>query len=83
MSHGPRLAVPPLGKQENTINWQRLGKLALVGIATFAAIIIADLVLIQLMVPTISLARMVAFTAMMFAAGAVVAAVIWAAKGKA
>ena len=61
------------------INWHRLGKLALVGIGTFAAIALGGFVLIRLMAPTISLAGMVAFNTLMFAVtGAVLAVVIWA-----
>ena len=59
-------------------------RLFAVGIATFAAIVLGAFVLIRLMAPTISLARMVAFNGVMFAVtGAVVAVVGWAAKGKA
>jgi len=60
------------------VNWQWLSKLALVGIATFAAITLAALVLLRLMAPTISLVRMIAFNGVMFAVtGAVLAVVIW------
>lgn len=63
------------------VNWPRLGKLALVGVGTFAAIMLGALVLIRLIAPTISLVRMVAFNGVMFAVtGAVLAVVIWAAK---
>jgi len=65
------------------MNWHRLGKLTLVGIATFAAIVLGAFVLIRLMAPTISLARMVAFNAVMFAVtGAVVAVVVWVASNR-
>lgn len=62
-------------------NWPRLGKLALVGVGTFAAIRLGALVLIRLIAPTISLVRMVAFNGVMLAVtGAVLAVVIWAAE---
>ena len=82
LTHGHRpAAYPPVREQVNCMNWHRLGKLALVGIGTFAAIVLGAFVLIRLMAPTVSLARMVAFNAVMFAVtGAVLAVVIWAAK---
>ena len=59
-----------------------LGKLALVGIGTFAAIWIGGVLLALLWALTSCPSRMVAFLATMFAVtGAVLAVVIWTARG--
>jgi len=61
------------------MNWHRLGKLALVGIGTFAVIALATWIFIRLLVP-VTPARMVAFNGVMFAVtGATIAVVVWAA----
>ena len=66
------------------MNWHRLGKLALVGIATFAAIWIGGVLLGLAWAPTSSPSRLVGFIATMFAVtGALLAVVVWAAKDKA
>ena len=58
------------------INWHRLGKLVLVGIATFAAIAVAAVVL-----GFISLPWWLLYNGVMFAVtGAVLAVVVWAAR---
>ncbi len=64
------------------MNWHRLGRLALVGIGTFAAIWIGGVLLALLWAPTSSPSRLVAFVGSMFAVtGAVIAVVVWAARG--
>ena len=66
------------------MNWHRLGRLALVGIGTFAAIWIGGVLLSLLWAPTSSSSRLVAFQSTMLAVTAgVLAVVIWAAKGNA
>ena len=66
------------------MSWHRLGKLALVGVGTFAAIWLGGVLLALLWAPTSSPARLVAYFGSMFAVtGAVLAVVIWAAKDKA
>ncbi len=62
------------------MNWHRLGKLTLVGVATFAAIWVAGAVLGLLWTPTVSPTRLVAFLVSMFAVtGGMLAVVVWAA----
>ena len=64
------------------MNWHRLGKLAFVGIGTFAAIWIGGVVLALLWAPTSSSSRLVAYLGSMFAVtGGVIAVVVWAARG--
>ena len=84
LSHGHHsVAYLPVSEKASRINWHRLGKLALVGIGTFAAIWVSGVVLALLWAPTCSPARLVAYLGSMFAVtGAVLAVVIWAAKGK-
>ena len=86
----PRLSLldsavsPPVSEKVTRINCHRLGQLALVGIGTFAAIWLGGVVLALLWAPTSSPSRLVAYLGSMFAVtGAVLAVVIWAAKGKA
>ena len=65
------------------MNWHRLGKLAIIGVGTFAAIWIGGVLLALLWAPTSSPPRLVAFIGSMFAVtGGVLAVVIWAAKDK-
>ena len=62
------------------MNWHRLGKLALIGVGTFAVIGGAAGLFIGLLSP-VTPARMVAFNGVMFAVtGAVVAVVVWASR---
>ena len=84
LSHGHHsVAYPPVSEKVSQINWPRLGKLALVGVGTFAAIWIGGVLLALLWAPTSSPPHLVAFIGSMFAVtGAVLAVVIWAAKGK-
>ena len=64
------------------MNWHRLGKLALVGISTFAVIAFAAFIYIRLFGPFVTIHRLVAFIGTIFAvSGAVVAVVVvWAAS---
>ncbi len=78
-SRGDTWKVADRGTHTN-MNFHRLTKLACVGIGTFA--VIGAFVLIRLMAPTITPARIVAFNAVMFAVtGGVIAVVVWAARG--
>ena len=82
-AQGSLAGCPPATGEVSPINWPRLGKLALVGIGTFAAIWIGGVVLALSWAPTSSPSRLVAYLGSMFAVtGGVLAVVIWAAKNK-
>ena len=66
------------------MNWQRLGKLTLVGVLTFAVIWTAAAWLAVLTAPHSTLGDVVIWAGSMFAVtGAVLAVVIWVAKDRA